>query len=52
MSPNKETPPAIVFLGVLWVVSVPLFYVSNNIEYYREKIGVFGGFILKILGAG
>ena len=36
-------------LGIIWCVTVVFFYHLNNAGYYREKISVFGNFILKYI---
>lgn len=48
MSPDKKIPPVIVALGIIWTGCVVLFYLLNNIGYYKEKISVFGAFFLKL----
>ncbi len=50
MPENKRLQNTIAALGVVWCATVASFYYINNAGYYREKISVFGGFILKLVG--
>ncbi len=49
MPENKRLQNTIAALGVVWCAAVASFYYINNAGYYREKISVFGNFILKYI---
>lgn len=35
---------------VLWAVAVTVAYGYFSADYYREKVSVFGGYLLRLLG--